>query len=255
MRELIIMLAVFALPAHAGEIEEVRSFFDDFVARTNAFDVGVVDLYSPEARIITLRDGEQTMEMAGAQWAEWLPQVMPAAQLRGDTSTFDNVEVAARNGGFRVTATRFPAIKCVPDTNYHLDVDRVDGQWRVVEEYTETVSLSQCEPSEKLAALLANTRAGILPHLPVDLDEETKLVGVEIRGPAIIYRQRLYKMAAAEMDLETFLPRLRQLSAQNACATPAIRALIDEGATVRYAFVDRDSTHLANVDVAPGLCP
>lgn len=34
-----------------------------------------------------------------------------------------------------------------------------------------------------------------------------------------------------------------------------MKALIDQGASVRYAYVDRDGTTLTNVDIAPGVCP
>jgi hypothetical protein len=34
-----------------------------------------------------------------------------------------------------------------------------------------------------------------------------------------------------------------------------MKSLIGQGATVRYAYIDRHGAKLANVDVAPGLCP
>ena len=131
----------------------------------------------------------------------------------------------------------------------------MDGSWRVVEEYTETVSLSQCKPSERLAASLKTTLNGLLPHLPLDLDADTRLEAVEVVGPTLIYRQRLHTIAAAEMDLAKLVPMLRQIGVQNVCGTPEMKALVDEGAAVRYAYVDRDGAKLVNVDIAPGLCP
>lgn len=253
-RILLVMLIALAPAAHAGEAEDVREFFIDFVKRTNAFDAGVADLYSSGARIITLRDGTDRLEMTGSQWKELLIRTMPIAKKRGDTSTFDDVEVFAQGDGFRVTATRTPAVKCVPDKNYHLDVVHLAGSWRVVEEYTETVSLSKCKPSRKLAASLKKMRNALLPHLPLDLDADTRLEAVEVVGPALIYRQRLHTVAVAEMDLAKLVPMMRQIGVQNACGVPEMKALIDEGASIRYATVDRDGARLANVDIAPGLC-
>jgi len=34
-----------------------------------------------------------------------------------------------------------------------------------------------------------------------------------------------------------------------------MRALVDQEATIRYTTVDRDGARIADVDVAPGMCP
>jgi hypothetical protein len=89
-----------------------------------------------------------------------------------------------------------------PDPNYHLDLERTADSWRAVEDYTETVSLSRCPPSEKLAKSLASIQAGIAPRLPLDLDADTRLEAIEVAGSALIYRQRLHTASAAELDLQ-----------------------------------------------------
>lgn len=239
---------------HAGPAEDARAFFDQLVERTNAFDVGIGDLYAPEARIITLRDDVETHEMSGAEWKELVGKVMPIAKRHKDTNTFEAVKVTARGDGFRITATRTSSRKCAADPNYHLDLARVGDGWQVVEEYTETVSLSRCPPSETLAAALATIRNGIQPHLPLDLDADTRLEAVEVLGPALIYHQRLHTVAASEMDLDSLVPMLRQIAVQNVCGEPRMRALVDAGATVRNAYIDHDGVQLAKVDITPGLC-
>lgn len=254
MRALIIMLVVFSPLTYAGESENVRKFFDEYVARATAFDAGIAELYSPNARIITLRDGSERMELSGSQWKQLLIRAMPIAKERGDRSAFKNVKVSAHGEGFRVTAVRTSAVKCASDPNYHLDVVRMDDRWVVVEEYTETVSLSQCAPSNKLAASLSSIRTRLLPHLPMDLDGDTRLESVEVIGPALIYHQRLHTVAADEMDMAKLVPLLRRIGVQNACGAAEMKKLIDEGATVRYAYVDRDGAKLTNVDISPGLC-
>lgn len=255
MRFLIIFLLAATPFAHAGKTDEVREFFDHLVERTNAFDAGVADLYSPDARIIAIVDGSDRVELSGAQLKQIANQVMPIAERNGDTNTYKKVKVSPHGDGFRVTAVRFSAAKCVTDPKYHLDVTRHDKSWLVIEEYGETVSLSQCKPSKKLAASLNALRDGIVPHLPLDLDADTRLETVEVVGPALIYHQRLHTVAAAEMDMQKLVPLLRQIGYQNACGLKQIKTLISQGATVRYAYVDRDGAKLANVDVAPGYCP
>ncbi len=239
---------------NAGPAEDARAFFDQWVERTNAFDVGIGDLYAPDGRIITLRDGVDKIEMSGTDWKELVAKVMPIAERNEDTNTFEEVKVTARGDGFRITATRTSSRKCAADPNYHLDLARVGDGWQVVEEYTETVSLSRCPPSETLAAALETIRNGIQPHLPLDLDADTRLEAVEVLGPALIYHQRLHTVAASEMDLDSLVPMLRQIAVQNVCGEPRMRALVDAGATVRNAYIDHDGVELANIDITPGLC-
>ena len=117
------------------------------------------------------------------------------------------------------------------------------------------MSLSQCKPSRKLAKSLKATQKALQPHLPLDLDADTRLEAVEVVGPALIYRERLHTVAAAEMDMSKLVPLLRQLGVENTCGSAQLKTLIGEGATVRYAYVDRDRAKLANVDIAAGFCP
>ena len=254
MRAFIFILVAFTPWAHAGEAENVHEFFGQFVKRANAFDTGIVEHYSPDARVITLRDGSEKLVLTGAQWKQLLVRVLPIAKKRGDISTFKNVKVSPHGVGFRVTAVRTSAIKCMSDPNYHMDVVRMQDSWMIVEEYTETVSLSRCAPTNELAASLASLRTRLLPHLPLDLDADTRLEAVEVAGSALIYRQRLHTVEIAELDMPRLVPLLRQLGMRNACGTAEVRKLVDEGATVRYAYVDRNGSRLVNVDVAPGLC-
>lgn len=254
MRYLLVLVFALVPVAQADEADNVLEFFGQFVNRANAFDTGIVELYSPDARVVTLRDGSEKLVLTGAQWKQLLVRFLPIAKQRGDISTFRDVKVFPNGDGFRVTAVRTSAVKCVSDPNYHLDVVRMENRWMIVEEYTETVSLSQCEPSNELAASLAALRTRLLPHLPMDLDADTRLESVEVMGSALIYHQRLHTVAVAELDLPRLVPLLRQLGVRNACGTREMKKLLDEGATLRYAYVDRNGSKLVNVDIAPGLC-
>ena len=255
MRIFLVLLLVVAPAVHADEVADAQAFFSDFVGRSNDFDPGVADLYSDTARIIAVRDGVTRMELTGSQFKELLVKVIPIAKQRGDTSAFENVKVSKHGDGLRVTATRISAIKCAPDTNYHLDIEMLGDSWTIVEEYMDTVSLSQCEPSKKLAEALASIRDGIVPQLPLDLDEDTRLEEVEIVGPVLVYRQRLHTVSAEELDSEKVVAFLRQLGFQYACGGPETKALIDGGATIRYTTIDREGVELANVDIGSRMCP
>jgi len=245
---------LLALGAHADEAEEVRAFFDNYVKLEAAFE-DTSPLLNDTARLVTLRDGTQRMEMTGAQIKAMMPKVLEIAKQRGDTTTYSDVSVAPHGEGYRVTATRLPAAKCVEDKGFHLDVASAEDRWTIVEIYTETVSLSQCKPSSKLAAKLKAIRKGILPHLPLDLDPDTRLEKVEIVGPNIVYTQHLHGVAAAELDLQQLVPMLQQIGLQSVCGQQEMKDLSDAGAVIRYHYIDKDRAFLSNVDVPSGICP
>ena len=255
MKLLALCVLALAASAHADDRAEARAFFDSYVERGKSFDPTLGELYSPDARIITLRDATHRMELTGRQWAELISQAMPIAEKRGDVSTYDDIKISPHETGFRITANRMSAVKCVRDDNYHMNVAKIDDSWRIVEEYSETVSLSQCKPSTRLSKSLKTLQQGITPHLPLDLDADSRLESVEIVGPALIYHQRLHTSSVSELDLAHARDTLRKVGFQSACGAADMRALVDQGATIRYSTVDRDGALIATVDIAPGMCP
>ncbi|MEE3329642.1 MAG: hypothetical protein VX246_02130 [Myxococcota bacterium] len=257
MLRLILLLVSIASTAQAASVDEVRAFFDDLVERTNDFDAGVGEMYDKDARIIAVRDGTQTVEMTGGEWASYLKKGMALAKKRGDTNSYSNVELTPKlsGDGFRVTATKTEALKCVPNENYRLDVARRGGKWQVVEEYSETVSLTKCKPSKKLAAALKKLHEGMLPHLPGDIDKDTRLESVELDGSVLTYRQRYYSFSVAELDMNKVVPILQQIAARAACGPPEMKALVDQGASIRYESIDRYGEQIAVVDIGPRMCP
>lgn len=247
------LLALLTLATAAPE-SEVRAAFDEYVRLSNAYDPAVAAMYADDAKLVQVRDGDQRMEMYGAQWKQALAMALPVAKERGETTTYDKVKVKPQGEGFRVTAVRRTSVKCITDPSYYADFAKVDGQWRIVAEYAESVSLSLCKPDKELAKSLQALAAGIQPHLPIDLDPDTRLEGVEVQRSALIYRQRFHTIGAAEMDLSKLRPMLKQMAIQNICTTPEIRAITEQGGTVRYSYVDRDGVLLGNTDVHGGMC-
>ena len=88
----------------------------------------------------------------------------------------------------------------------------------------------------------------------MDLDADTRLESVEVEGTALIYNQRLHTVAASELNVDQVETSLKQIGVQNACGDARTSNLIDEGATIRYATVDRNGERLATVDISPGIC-
>jgi hypothetical protein len=248
---LVVLLCGVAL---ADDEAELRAFFDDYVARQNAFDPAILELYAPQGHMRTLRDGTRSLELSVDQLSQILGPALAMARNIDDQNRYDDVRVQPHGDGWRITATRTSTYKCAPDPDYHLDVVKLDGAWRIVEEYTSTVSLPLCEPPRKLRRGLDAQRDIVLPLLPLDLDSDTRLVAVERSGTALVYTARIHTTAAADLDLEVAVPMLKQISVSGVCGTPEASALSEDGAFYRYVWLDRDDVELAVADVPPGLC-
>jgi len=248
------MLVLLCGAALADDEAELHAFFGDYVARQNAFDSSFMELYAPDGRLRALRDGTRELELSVGQLAQVLEPAMAMARKNDEQNRYDDVQVQLHGDGWRITATRTSTYKCAPDPDYHLDVVKLDGAWRIVEEYTSTVSLPLCEPPRKLRRALDAQRDSVLSLLPLDLDADTHLEAVERIGPALVFTSRIHTTSAAELDLDVAVPMLKQISVNGVCGTSEASALSERGAFYRYVWLDRDGVELTVMDVPPGLC-
>jgi len=141
----------FVCPAWGQPVTpgEGRAFFERYVALGDAFDPSLADLYLDESRILTLRryptGQERKLEMTGTQWKRLVRAAMPVARAKGDRSTYRDVRFEAAGRVLRARADRYSVLKCYWDKNYYMLIARqLDGQLRIVEEYTETQPQSDC---------------------------------------------------------------------------------------------------------------
>ncbi len=135
--------------AGAGSSAGAEAFFKKYVALGDTYDIRVADLYSDAAVIRTYRryphGVERAMELTGAQWKTLVTKVMPLAKLKGDRSTYANIEVAVDGARAKIKADRYSVLKCYTDKGYYMLVEReADGRYVIVEEYTETQPQSNC---------------------------------------------------------------------------------------------------------------
>lgn len=120
-----------------------------YVALGQAYDIRVADLYSDAAVIRAYRRYphglERAMELTGVQWKTLVTKVMPLAKLKGDRSTYANIEVSVDGAKAKIKADRYSVPKCYTDKGYYMVVEReADGRYLIVEEYTETQPQSNC---------------------------------------------------------------------------------------------------------------
>ena len=148
---LMLVLYLLASPATAGVVTqtEARVFFDNYVALGEAYDVGLADLYADDAVIRSERrypNGEnRAMQLSGRQWKALIVSVMPLAKARQDRSTYSNLKVSVSGKRARISADRYSELKCYTDPGYYMVIERQsDGEYRIVEEYSQTRPQSSC---------------------------------------------------------------------------------------------------------------
>ena len=123
----------------AGSAEEL---FKLYVARSNAFDERLADLYADEAKIRILRgnpNGQaQKISFTGKEWKKMLRRVMPLAKKRGDTDKFSDVTYKNTEDGVCIKATRYSDLKKYSSPISWLVRENKDGEWLIYAENSES---------------------------------------------------------------------------------------------------------------------
>jgi len=102
---------------------------------------------------------------------------------------------------------------------------------------------------------LADLAVEVNKTLPRMADESTELTSVEARENTFVYNHTMPEYAVEDLDLEAFGEAMRVQVVAHVCSTPQIRELfLDKGIQVKYAYVDRNGTEIAVIDVDRSHC-
>lgn len=231
-------------------------FFADYVLLSDQFDASVAELYSDQAVIGIYRRYphglERDMELSGAEYKQLVVQYMPLARTRDDRSEFSRVRFEPEGSRVTIRADRYSLAKCYQDTAYHMVVERQAlGGYLIVEEYSETQPQSDCGLEKTLADVVKQYGE----RTPVMADPDTRLDSVEFLPPAtLVFRYTLVTVGQGDLDPEELGGMMRGMLRDQTCGTPFFRQLLDKGATVSYAYQDRDGLPLFAYDFAAGDC-
>ncbi len=248
---LLLLLALASAPVFADE-KSARAAFDEIRAQMDAFDPAVAWRYAPNAKITTLRDGQQRLEIDGAQYASLIASSMAAAKARNDRSTFSDVIVTAADGRWRISAKRYSHLRCHLDAGYTMDLALIEGEWKIVAEHSETRSASQCAGA--LTDVLAAAEMAIMKELPIEIDADTRLHAVKVDGSALVHRLLLHTVGRGDLDRGQFSTAMRENLKVSSCADPGSVQLLRSGATLRYQYQNRDGDEMATIDLVAADC-
>jgi hypothetical protein len=135
-------IALVAPALAADPMAEAKQLFATFVARVNAFDPAVADLYANDAKIENTRkypDGTtQTVTVPAPKYKEMLRAAMPSAKQRSDTSDFLDVQYTKVGEHVRIATTRFSNAKLEAAPLTLVVGPGSDGTWMILEELSES---------------------------------------------------------------------------------------------------------------------
>lgn len=237
-----------------------EEFFKKYVSLGDNFDLSVVNLYSDKAKIHSYRvyphGLERSMELSGAEWKKLVVNTMALAKAKNDLSQFSDIEYVKTKSGFKIKANRYSVRKCYIDKGYFMIVERTLGnEFQIIEEYMETQPQSNCvSKNNDLPQLLTNAKNQIKGHLPLMLDEETRLDSVNIDGDTFYYVYTLVTVSPGEFTSSSLTEILKPTNLNSTCSMPNLKPLIEAGATFGYTYKDKSGEEITTMKFNKGHC-
>jgi hypothetical protein len=91
--------------------------------------------------------------------------------------------------------------------------------------------------------------------LPAQLDAKTELMVTEAAHGMFIYKYRLVEVTVDRVDHQSFASAAKAQLVKTACGRPETSdEFLKKGVTLRYSYFDKDTKHIATMDVTSADC-
>jgi hypothetical protein len=248
-----------ATPAGDGKAD-ARAVWDEMVARSDAFDPTVFDLYSSDAVLRekrTARSGAVTeRSFLVAAFRPMAARIMEAAKLTDDKATYSEIAMEPDGERWKVSAKRYAKVKCITDDDYYAILARDSrGAFKIVEEYQVSFTVSQCprDPAEA-RRLITDLDAGMAGRLPLDVSAGVRMDAVEVDDLLLTYRQTLTDVPSTHPDLEPMKAQLYADVRRQSCGLPDLKQILHHGGSVRFVLSTSDAKKAIEVTTAEADC-
>ena len=128
--------------AFAENSAEALKFFRNYVNAANSYSNTLVDMYSPDAKIIRQvikPDGEPVnIETDTATYIKQLRLGQKTAKLRRYKNTYSNIKTEKVPNGYKISALRQPSGERYKLQSYIIINKQPDGEWKIIEELMQT---------------------------------------------------------------------------------------------------------------------
>lgn len=137
------LIAGPGLATDSSPTDRAKGVFESLASLSKAFDPSAADLYSDEAKVVSVRKypsglPDKKLELTGVQYKELLRKSMPMAKARGDVSTYSDCTYKEEGENVRVACTRYSELKEYSAPHSVLIGPREDGEWLILEELSQT---------------------------------------------------------------------------------------------------------------------
>ncbi len=128
--------------AFADNTAEALKFFRNYVNAANTYDKSLLDMYSPNARIIRQvikPDGELVdVETDTETYIKQLRMGQMTARFRRYKNTYSNIKAEKVSDGYKISALRQPSGEKYKLKSYMIITKQSDGEWKITEELMQT---------------------------------------------------------------------------------------------------------------------
>ena len=126
----------------ADDVASAKEFFNNYVAKANAYSTDILNYYLPNAKIIrqvvvpdgTLVNATTNMNVYSTQ----LRIGQATAKMRNYKNTYRNITVTKVSNGYKVSAERQPSRETYWLKTYQILQKQPNGEWKIAEELMQT---------------------------------------------------------------------------------------------------------------------
>ena len=228
--------------------------FKSYVKQSNNHDVASFESFADGAVFTRSDDGGPVRELPYEAIKDAWPQIMTMSKTRGEKETYSNLKAVVTKDGVRITGTRYAAVKCATDNDFFVDMAEREGEWKITKVHSTGSALSDCPATESAQRYVSSTLAQLSGKLPYPIDEDTNLLGLELRQNNVIQVSQLHTVSNQETELiEKLFPALRDSLQNYYCSTPMLKEMLDGNTFVFHPYLGKEKTTLFTVTIQ--TCP
>ena len=145
MKKFICVLCVFFclfVTANADDIQDVKSFFNEFVDAANNYSSDYFNYYSDDAKIIRVvqkPDGtEESVDIPFERYKIEARKTSKLARLRNYKNKYFNINIFPLGEDYKITAMRMPSTSDYKIPAYFVIGKDSNGNWKIKEESMNT---------------------------------------------------------------------------------------------------------------------
>ena len=139
---LLFSLFIFNSFCFADETDEVKNFFNNYVAAANNYDINFFDYYSNNAkitRVVQKPDGStQSVNIPLSRYKYEAKKSTTLAKIRKYKNRYFNIKISRHGNDYKISADRMPSTSTYKIPAEFIIGKDSNGEWKIKEETLNT---------------------------------------------------------------------------------------------------------------------